>query len=118
MQSVYYLQDCHKKKAIFLGADGAYTTTGLFIGNHNTRPFIWVGNNGTAVVNAATFTHGFGWLYRQNGNLQLIRRTGSGAFSVMTYTRRNGCVTFTNTSCSSDNRLKFKEKILQMVQIQ
>ena len=60
------------EKAIILGADGSYTTTGLNIGSHNTRPFIWCGNNGAAVVNAATFTHGRGWLYRQNGNLQLF----------------------------------------------
>ena len=100
------------ERAIVLGSDSSYTTTGLNIGNHNSRPFIWAGNNGTASVNAETFTHGFGWLYRQNGNLQLIRRNGSTTnTSVMTYSRANGCVTFTNTSpgCGSDDRLKFNE---------
>jgi hypothetical protein len=100
------------KRAIILGTGSSYTTTGLNIGNSNSRPFIWSRNNSTASVNATTFTHGFGWLYRQNGNLQLIRRNGSTTnTSVMTYSRSNGCVTFTNTSpgCGSDDRLKFNE---------
>jgi hypothetical protein len=64
-------------------------------------------------VNATSFTHGFGWLYRTNGNLQLVRRNGGTpsltTFSVMTYARADGCVTFSNTSCASDDRLKFNE---------
>ena len=102
------------ERAIILGSDSSFTTTGLNIGNHNSRPFIWAGNNSTATVNATSFTHGFGWLYKQNGNLQLIRRNGSTTSTpVMTYNRNDGCVTFTNTSpgCGSDDRLKFNEKI-------
>ena len=100
------------QKAIILGADGAYTTTGLNIGNHDTRPFLWCGNNGTSIVNATTFTHRFGFLYMTSGNLQLMRKNGPGQVSVIVYNRTNGCVTFTNNSpgCGSDDRLKFNEK--------
>ena len=99
------------QKAIILGADGQHTTTGLNLGNHSTRPFLWCGNNGTATVNATTFTHGWGWTYATNGNLVLNRKNGPGAFSVVTYNRSDGCVTFTNNSpgCASDDRLKFNE---------
>ena len=31
----------------------------------------------------------------------------------MTYARADGCVTFANTSCASDNRLKFNEKKIE-----
>ena len=107
-------QHTQLERAIILGSDSSHTTTGLNIGNHNTRPFIWTSNNATGVtVNVTTFTHGFGWLYSQNGNLQLIRRNGSTTNTpVMTYNRANGCVTFTNTSPGrgSDDRLKFNEK--------
>ena len=104
------------QKAIILGTDGANTTTGLNIGNHDTRPFIWAGNNSTGHnLNATTFTHGFGWLYMTSGNLQLMRKNGSGQVSVIVYNRTNGCVTFTNTSpgCGSDDRLKFNEKNIE-----
>ena len=104
------------QKAIIIGADGANVNTGLGLGNHDLRPFIWCGSNGTASVNATSFTHGFGWLYRTNGNLQLVRRNGGvpslTTFHVMTYARSDGCVTFANMSpgCGSDDRLKFNEK--------
>ena len=107
------------QKAIILGADGSNVNTGLNLGNHDLRPFIWCGSNGTSSVNATSFTHGFGWLYRTNGNLQLVRRNGGvpslTTFSLITYARSDGCVTFSNTSpgCASDDRLKFNEKILQ-----
>jgi hypothetical protein len=104
------------ERAILLGYDNNsnFTTTGLNIGNHDTRPFIWCGGSGNADVNALTFTFGFGWVYNTSGNLQLLRRqSGTTSYPVMTYARSDGCVTFSNTSCASDDRLKFNEKKIE-----
>jgi hypothetical protein len=100
------------ERAILLGYDNNsnFTTTGLNVGNHDTRPFIWCGGNANADVTALTFTFGFGWVYNTSGNLQLLRRqSGTTSYPVMTYARSDGCVTFSNTSCASDDRLKFNE---------
>jgi hypothetical protein len=100
------------ERAILLGYDNNsnFTTTGLNVGNHSTRPFIWCGGSGNADVTALTFTFGFGWVYNTSGNLQLLRRqSGTTSYPVMTYARNDGCVTFSNTSCASDDRLKFNE---------
>ena len=50
-----------------------------------------------------------------SGNLQLMRKNGSGQVSVIVYNRSDGCVTFTNNSpgCASDDRLKFNEKNIE-----
>jgi hypothetical protein len=104
------------ERAILLGYDNNsnFTTTGLNVGNHDTRPFIWCGGNANADVTALTFTFGFGWVYNTSGNLQLLRRqNGTTSYPVMTYSRSDGCVTFANTSCASDDRLKFNEKKIE-----
>ena len=106
------------ERAILLGYDNNtnFTTTGLNVSDDDSRSHLWVGGNGSANVNALTFNYGFGWLYRTNGNYQLIRTNNSTTgISVMTVARADGCVTFTNTTYDSDDRLKFNKKILKML---
>ena len=103
-------------RSLHVGFDGTnYVASGMNPGNSDTIPHLWVGNDNSDTVSASSFTHGFGWFYNTNGNYELCYKKGSASavYSAFTVSRNDGCVTFTNTTCASDDRLKFNERNIE-----
>ena len=103
-------------RSLRVGFDGTnYVASGMNPGNSDTIPHLWVGNDNSDTVSASSFTHGFGWFYNTNGNYELCYKKGSASavYNAFTVSRNDGCVTCTNTTCCSDDRLKFNERNIE-----
>ena len=53
--------------------------------------------------------------HNTNGNYELCYKKGSAStiYYAFTVSRNDECVTFTNTTCASDDRLKFNERNIE-----